>query len=186
MSKFKKLLSLTLAFVLLFSMTACGGSAEPAETAAAEAPAGAEMTYTVSVESMGGMIMDGVDVYIYADDTLSDLKQYGETDENGVVTFTMAESADYAIVLSGLPEGYILDESYKFSGNQATLRIRSELIAGENLSGATLGLGDVMYDFSVLTPSGESVTLSKMLEEKEVVLLNFFFTTCGPCANEFP
>ncbi len=60
MSKFKKLLSLTLAFVLLFSMTACGGSAEPAETAAAEAPAGEEMTYTVSVESMGGMIMDGV------------------------------------------------------------------------------------------------------------------------------
>lgn len=186
MSKFKKLLPLTLAFVLLFSMTACGGSAEPAETAAAEAPAGAEMTYTVSVESMGGMIMDGVDVYIYADDTLADLKQYGETDENGVVTFTMAESADYAIVLSGLPEGYILDESYKFSGNQATLRVASQLIAGENLSGATLGLGDVMYDFSVLTPSGESVTLSKMLEEKEVVLLNFFFTTCGPCANEFP
>ncbi len=186
MSKFKKLLSLTLAFVLLFSMTACGGSAEPAETAAAEAPAGEEMTYTVSVESMGGMIMDGVDVYIYADDTLADLKQYGETDENGVVTFTMAESADYAIVLSGLPEGYILDESYKFSGNQATLRVASQLIAGENLSGATLGLGDVMYDFSVLTPSGESVTLSKMLEEKEVVLLNFFFTTCGPCANEFP
>ena len=186
MNKLKKLLSLTLAFVILFSMTACGGSAEPAETAAAEAPAGAEMTYTVSVESMGGMIMDGVDVYIYADDTLADLKQYGETDENGVVTFTMAESADYAIVLSGLPEGYILDESYKFSGNQATLRVASQLIAGENLSGATLGLGDVMYDFSVLTPSGESVTLSKMLEEKEVVLLNFFFTTCGPCANEFP
>ena len=185
MSKFKKLLSLTLAFVLLFSLAACGGSSEPAETAA-EAPSGAEVNYTVSVESMGGMILPGVDVYIYADSTLSDLKQYGETDENGQVSFTMAESADYAIVLSGMPDGYIVDESYKFSGTNASLRIRSELIAGENLSGATLGLGDVMYDFSILTPSGESVTLSKMLEEKEMVLLNFFFTTCGPCANEFP
>ena len=186
MNKFKKLLSLSLAFVLLFSMTACGGSAEPAETQAAEAATGAEMTYTVSVESMGGMVMEGVDIYIYADETKTDLKQYGETDANGVATFTLAESADYAIELSGLPKGYVVDDFYKFSGNQATLRIRSSLITGENLSGATLGLGDVMYDFSVLTPSGDSVTLSKLLEEKEMVLLNFFFTTCGPCANEFP
>jgi len=188
MNKFKKLLSLTLAFVLLFSMTACGGSSTPAETAAAadEVVSGADVTYTVSVESMGGMIMDGVDVYIYADSTKADLKQYGQTDENGQVSFTMAESAEYAIELRGLPEGYIVEDSYKFSGNQATLRIASKLISGENLAGATLGLGDVMYDFSILTPTGESVTLSKMLEEKEMVLLNFFFTTCGPCANEFP
>ena len=186
MNKFKKMLSLILAFVLLISMTACGGSGNAETEAAGDVASGAEVTYTVSVETMGGMIMDGVDVYIYADSTLTDLKQYGETDENGVATFTMAESADYAIVLSGMPKGYLLEDSYKFSGNKATLRIGSELIAGENLSGATLGLGDVMYDFSVLLPSGESVTLSKMLEEKEMVLLNFFFTTCGPCANEFP
>lgn len=186
MNKFKKMLSLILAFVLLISMTACGGSGNAETEAAGDVASGAEVTYTVSVETMGGMIMDGVDVYIYADSTLTDLKQYGETDENGVATFTMAESADYAIVLSGMPKGYLLEDSYKFSGNKATLRIGSELIAGENLSGATLGLGDVMYDFSVLLPSGESVTLSKLLEEKEMVLLNFFFTTCGPCANEFP
>ena len=186
MNKFKKLLSLTLAFVLLFSLAACGGGNAETEAAEGGSASGAELNYTVSVESMGGMVMSGIDVYIYADSTLSDLKQYGETDENGVVSFTMEESADYAIVLSGMPKGYILDDSYKFSGTTASLRIRSELIGGENLSGATLGLGDVMYDFSVLTTTGETVTLSKMLEEKEMVLLNFFFTTCGPCANEFP
>ena len=186
MNKFKKLLSLTLAFVLLFSLAACGGNGATAETEAAANGSGADVKYTVSVESMGGMVLPGVDVYIYADSTLADLKQYGETDENGEVTFTMPESADYAIVLSGMPEGYIVDESYKFSGYVASLRIRSALISGENLSGATLGLGDVMYDFSVLTASGETVTLSDMLKEKEMVLVNFFFTTCGPCANEFP
>ena len=102
MNKFKKMLSLILAFVLLISMTACGGSGNAETEAAGDAASGAEVTYTVSVETMGGMIMDGVDVYIYADSTLTDLKQYGETDENGVATFTMAESADYAIVLSGM------------------------------------------------------------------------------------
>lgn len=184
MNKFKKLLSLTLAFVLLLSMTACGGSETAAETEAAEA--GANATYTVTVESMGGMIMEGVDVYIYADSTLADLKQYGETDENGEAVFVMPESSDYAIVLSGMPDGYLVEESYAFSGTTANLRIASQLISGENLSGATMALGSVMYDFSVLTPSGETVTLSKMLEEKEMVLLNFWFSTCGPCANEFP
>ena len=185
MNKFKKVLSLTLAFVLLLSLAACGGGG--AETEATQAAAsGAETKYTVSVETMGGMVMPGVDVYIYADSTLADLKQYGETDENGTVSFTMPESSDYAIVLSGMPDGYILDDSYAFSGTNASLRIRSQLITGENLAGATLGLGDVMYDFSVLTASGESVTLSDMLAEKEMVLVNFFYTTCGPCANEFP
>jgi thiol-disulfide isomerase/thioredoxin len=43
-----------------------------------------------------------------------------------------------------------------------------------------------MYDFTIKTASGENVTLSEMLAEKDMVLLNFFFTTCGPCANEFP
>ena len=161
MNKFKKLLSLTLAFVLLLSMTACGGSETAAETEAAEA--GANATYTVTVESMGGMIMEGVDVYIYADSTLADLKQYGETDENGEAVFVMPESSDYAIVLSGMPDGYLVEESYAFSGTTANLRIASQLISGENLSGATMALGSVMYDFSVLTPSGETVTLSKML-----------------------
>ena len=185
MTKFKKLLSLTLAFVLLLSLTACGGGGST-ETEAADVSSSTDVSYTVSVQSMGGMILPGVDVYIYADSTLADLKQYGETDENGQASFTMPESGDYAIVLSGMPDGYMVEESYAFSGTSANIKVESQLIAGENLAGATLGLGDVMYDFSVLTPSGESVTLSKMLEEKEMVLVNFFFTTCGPCANEFP
>ena len=185
MNKFKKLLSLALAFALMLSMAACGGEvAETTEAAGDESAATAN--YTVSVESMGGMVLSGIDVYVYADSTLADLKQYGETDENGEVSFVMPESGDYAIVLSGMPDGYSVEESYTFSGTKAELKVASQLIAGENLSGATLGLGDVMYDFSVLTPSGETVTLSKMLEEKDMVMLNFWFSTCGPCANEFP
>ena len=61
MNKIKKLLSLTLAFALLLSLAACGGG--NAETEATEAAAeGAETSYTVSVETMGGMVMPGVDV----------------------------------------------------------------------------------------------------------------------------
>lgn len=41
-------------------------------------------------------------------------------------------------------------------------------------------------DFTVKTTEGEELTLSKVLEEKEVVVLNIFATWCGPCEIEFP
>ena len=187
MNNIKKLLSLVLAVAMILSMatalTGCGSEETPEETTAGDA---ANRGYSVSVTSMGGMALESVDVYVYADNTLADLVQYGETDADGNVSFQMPESESYAIVISGVPQGYEVADSYSFSGNSANLKLKSSLIRGENLSGATLGLGDIMYDFSVVTPAGETVTLSSMLEEKEVVLLNFFFTTCGPCANEFP
>ena len=188
MNKFKKLLSLILACAMILSMatmmTGCGSEENTAETPANADSA--ETTYTVTVTSMGGMALAGVDVYVYADSTLADLKQYGETDENGAASFSLTESSDYAVVLSGAPEGYELEDSYSFNGSKTTIRLNSSLIKGENLSGAVLGVGDIMYDFSVLAPSGETISLSALLEEKKMVLLNFWFSTCGPCANEFP
>lgn len=183
MNAMKRLFSLLLVMAMMLSMAACAGNEASVET---EAATGETSTYTVSVKTAGGMKMEGVDVYIYADNTLADLKQYGETDAEGVATFSMEKSSDYAIVLSGAPDGYAVDASYAFNGNSAAITLTSSLIQGESLSGATLGLGDIMYDFSVMTAGGENITLSELLAEKDMVLLNFFFTTCGPCANEFP
>ena len=183
MNAMKRMLSLLLVMAMMLSLAACGGGEATVETEAASGETG---TYTVSIKSAGGMKMEGVDVYIYADDTLADLKQYGETDAEGVVNFTMEKSSDYAIVVSGAPKGYAVESSYAFNGNSAAITLTSSLIQGENLSGAILGLGDIMYDFSIKTADGQDVMLSEMLAEKDMVLLNFFFTTCGPCANEFP
>lgn len=178
----KKTVSLLLTLALLLSLGGCGGEAPspaPAETMAAE-------TYTVTVKTAGGMALPGIDVYVYTDDTLSDLKQYGQTDENGQLTLTMGQLDTYAITLSGTAPGYAVEPSYGFTGNQAEITLSSSLIPGESLSGAQLGLGDVMYDFSVITPDGETITLSEMLREKDMVLLNFWYTTCTWCIKEFP
>ena len=177
----KRFTAFFLALSLLFSLAACGNSA-PVETI----PAAADLSYNISVRSAGGMALASVDVYVYADDTLTDLVQYGETDADGNVTLTMPESDSYAIALSGLPKGYTPQNSYTFSGNSADIAVTSSVIAGESLSGAVLKLGDVMYDFTVSTPEGETVTLSEMLEEKDAVLLNFWYTTCSWCVKEFP
>ena len=184
----KKLLSLLLALALVLSMatvlTACGDDEDTGEST--EPSTGSLTNYTVTIHSAGGMALEGIEVYVYADETLSDLKQYGETGEDGSVKLELAEGGDYAIVLESVPAGYQTKAFYSFSGRKADIELTSGLIQGESLSGASLGLGDVMYDFSVMAADGSTVTLSEMLEEKQMVLINFFFTTCGPCANEFP
>ena len=186
MKNLKRVLSLLLAVFMLLSMAACRKPNTTDPTGGTGNNDAAKGSYTVTVQSAGGLPLADVDVYVYADSTLSDLKDYSKTDADGKVSFDLAKNDQYAITLSGAPKGYDVKESYSFSGNTAAITLTSSVIADENLSGATLGLGDVMYDFSVTTPTGETVTLSEMLKEKDMVLLNFWFSTCGPCANEFP
>jgi len=185
MKKSKQFLAMLLVVATMVSLVACGNTQEnPQDTNPTEAPApGAVKPYMVNVQTVGGMAMSELDVYVYSG---SDLVKAGQTDEKGNVTFEMPESSSYSVVLNGVPKGYQVAESYPFTGNTAIIRLNSSLIKDDSLSSATLGLGSVMYDFSVTTPSGETITLSEMLKEKDMVLLNFWFSTCGPCASEFP
>ena len=187
MKKIHRLTALLLAVLLL---AGCAGPAaettEPSATEATAAPEAAKGPYTVSVVTQGGMALPGIDVYVYADGTMTELAASGATDENGAVSLELPKDGSYAIELGGVPAGYAVEESYRFTGNAAEIVLTSSLIEGENLSGATLGVGDVMYDFSVTTPGGETVTLSEMLAEKKMVVLNFWYTTCTYCVAEFP
>lgn len=47
-------------------------------------------------------------------------------------------------------------------------------------------LGGQIDDFTVTTFDGQTVTLSEVLKEKDMVLINIWATWCGPCRNEFP
>ena len=180
MKNLKKWTACAVAVALLLSLAAC---ADPVETPIETIATGEN--YTVTIHSQGGMPLEGIDVYLYADKSLTDLVAFGKTDGRGLVSM-VAPMAEYVITLSGVPAGYSYEDTYAFSGNQAKIVLSSALITEESLSAASLGVGDVMVDFSVALPDGSEWTLSQELAEKDMVLLNFFFTTCGPCANEFP
>lgn len=185
MSRMKKLFAAILTVATVFSMcaglSACKNENDPSGTGTGEAG-----TYTVTVKSEGGLALEGVAVSVYADDSMSDLKGYDETDENGKAEIQLDGSTSYAIALSNYPKGYTAQESYRFDGTSAEIKLSSSLITGESLGDTTLGLGDVMYDFTVTTPDGTKVTLSEMLAEKKMVLLNFWYTSCSWCVTEFP
>ena len=194
----KSILPVLLAMALVLSIAACGYDAPPAtvpsESTAATAlttePATepsteppARQTYDVQVKSAGGMALSEVEVAVYLDNDLMDAAQ---TDADGRVSFELPADPGYHLTLSGLPKGYAVEDRYTFTGNASQITLASALVPDASLSGAILGLGDVMYDFTATLPDGTAVTLSELLAEKQMVMLNFWYSTCGPCANEFP
>ncbi len=158
-------------------------SNESSETSGTE---GQTAEYTVSVKTAGGMAMSEIKVDIYKDNTLADMLDFAKTDESGEVSFSLATGNDYAIVVSGAPKGYAIESSYRFSGTHADIVLTSSLVTDEELSTATLGLGDVMYDFTVTATDGKEIKLSELLRTKDLVVLNFWYTTCSWCLTEFP
>ena len=143
MKKSKQILAVLLAVATILSMVAmlagCDDVANPEETTqpTTVTPGGVK-SYMVNVQSMGGMPMAGLDVYIYSEN-LTNLEKFGQTDANGNITFEMAERSDSAVVLAGAPKGYDVASSYSFSGTTAAIRLSSSLIQ-DNLSSASLAL----------------------------------------------
>ena len=49
-----------------------------------------------------------------------------------------------------------------------------------------LSLGDQMPELTVTTAQGETLALSELLQQKKVIILNFWFADCIWCIREFP
>ena len=191
MKKFKKLLSVVLVLALALSVLAgCGKeTTDPNTTDPTSGPvsSGETASYTVKVKTAGGMPMEKLTVYVFRDEALSDMVDFGETDETGTKTFDLETGVDYYVSVDGAPKGYDVKDYYTFTGNTALVTLTSSVITDQSLSEvSSLRPGDVMYDFEVLLPSGEKFKLSETLKEKELVVLNFWYTTCSWCLKEFP
>ncbi len=183
----KKLFALLLVLCMAVSMLAgCNGSSQPQGNSGQTTDTGSDVSYTVTVKSAGGMVMENVGVSVYTDEAMTNLQNTMNTDEKGVATLTMPQGGQYYISLSGVPKGYRLEKFYSFSGTSANITLQSALVQGENLSETKLELGDVMYDFTVTAPDGTKYTLSEMLKDKKMALINFWYTGCSWCITEFP
>ena len=195
MSNFKRVLALVCALILIVGVFAgckdngstnetnkpTTGNTEPVDNNDSSAK-----TYNVSLTSAGGMPIAGVTMFVYADAALTDLTSFGQTDENGKATITVNEAGTCYLVLNGLPAGYEAEASYEMTSTNMEIKVASHVIADTNIGGVTYELGSVMHDFTVTAADGNTYTLSELLKEKDAVILNFWYTTCTYCVEEFP
>jgi len=186
--KMLKLVAAVLALVLCASclFTGCRNQqADPTGTSGTEAQTG-KVTHTVRVKAADGSALTGIGVYVYTDSTMGELVWFAKTDANGEITFDDVTSDSYVAVLSDVPNGYVAAETYPLTGTETEIVLESSLVSGEDAEHIVVGLGDMMYDFTVTDTDGNEHTLSQMLQQKDAVVLNFWFLECQPCKAEFP
>lgn len=192
MSMFKKILALVCVLSLMLGMLAGCGEKDPAESTGSSEPTGnttvtgQNSNYVVNIRSAGGIALSGVTVLAYADAGLTDMKGYGQSNADGQAVLSLPSGGDYYVTLTSAPDGYQVESSYHLTAAKTDIVLTSQVIADTNISNVTYKLGDIMHDFTVTDTEGNEVTLSKLLEEKEMVLINFWYSTCNPCVSEFP
>ena len=208
MKIFKKMLALVLVLLMcasMLSVIACNSDDESSDTSTntntntntdtSTNSQGAKVDYTINVKSVGGLPLSNVTLAVYEGDNM---KEFGTTDENGQLTIKLNEGGSYVAKIRTAPKGYKYSESgYTLSSAGTPILLSSSLIEGNSFPTTRLELGTVMNDFTVTDAiTNKKVSLSDLFngpdgvtgtaDDKKAVLLNFFFTTCGPCANEVP
>lgn len=145
----------------------------------------AEVTYTVTVRSDKGKAVAGVIVSVYTDGDQP--AATGTTNENGVATMTVLQAQKYTVKLSRIPPGSSCKESYTFSSTTVNINLTAmSVISPTDHSKANYKIGSTMGDFTLTDTDGISYTLSELLKQKDLVILNFWFVNCNPCKAEFP
>ncbi len=161
---------------------------ESVEDSSSEDILPSEYTYKIFVGSVANFGFKNASVRLMNGDTeiTSDT-----TNGLGYVTFDV-EPGTYDVVVDGIPAGYkAVEEGIKtlpLAQTETKVEYMPQgVITGETApAGKVYSLGDVMYDFSIVVDNNTTFTLSEVLKEKDMVLLNFWATWCGPCQAEFP
>ncbi len=148
---------------------------------------GEPVEYKISVRSEGGMPFEKLMLQVYEDAEMTELLWAGETDKEGSASFTAPENKDgYFADIKNMPDGYAVDSE---GGTVILLPGSTEIVLTadikEGVSDVVFKRGSIIRDFAV-TVDGKEYRISKLLEEKKAVVLNFWFLNCGPCRSEFP
>ena len=183
--KFSVLLLILSALLCMSLLSACQDTkpTDPTTTLTTEVP---EAIYTITVKTAGGLVLEDVGYYVYDSVERNEIMSYGSLNEDGVIIFTAPRSNQYILVLKGVPEGYDVKEMYELKSTKLDVVLTASVITEGNATERVYKLGDVITDFTVVDTDGNSHTISEILKTKEAVVLNFWYTNCGPCKQEFP
>ena len=151
--------------------------------------------YRVSIENPTGFGLRDVTVSLFDGETRI---AQASTNVSGYAYFIDSEDepialGNYTVKIDELPAGYTYlnaDATYSTVAlAETTVKIPlapTGVMSGHPVAGSVYKLGDVMYDFTAITSDNSTWTLSEVLKDKQLVVINFWATWCGPCLSEFP
>ena len=182
---------ITLAMLIcsLASMTSCGDKGTQTPPTPTPTPIGPK-EYTVSIKTEYGMPLSAI--YILVHDEASSVPgssvARAQTDRNGNATFELEGSKTYSLMLLDVPKGYLSEEKYYFDAERnADVALSSAPITDESIKDVVeYSVGDIIHDITLTDLNGKSHRISEVLAENDLLVLNFWFTSCGPCREEFP
>lgn len=190
MKKFTKILTVAMACAIAFGAAGCAKSTTYADYINPENPTETPTSekYVVNVRSAGGLSLDNVKVTMKRAD--------GSTYKTGIskdgkIEFSAA-LGEYTLEVdeTSLPEGYYLDGTvYKTNPDEreeVTIKIPSKVIDQTATGSTSYAVGQIIRDFVFTDCYGQQYKLSETLQKKKAVVLNFWYTGCGPCKSEFP
>lgn len=144
-----------------------------------------EVSFTVTIRSDKGSLLSGIIVSVYngGDQPAAT----ATTNSKGVATMTILSAQSYTVTLSNIPDGFIAKNSYTFSSTRVNINLTTlSQITPTDHSKANYKVGSTMGDFTLTDTDGNHYTLSEMLQDNKLIILNFWYVNCGPCKDEFP
>lgn len=147
-------------------------------------PVEGKLDYSVNVKDIAGKPLSDFYVTFYLGDKIVS-EGYTKT---GIFSASL-DPNKYEVFIEGRDGYYLNQESFETDLLATPIEVICEIdpLAGiEAPLDNSYEIGDVMYDFTVVDTDKNKLTLYTLLEEYDVVILNFWFTTCSYCAYEFP
>lgn len=207
MKKFTKIAASLTALVLAFGIVGCNAEKSGDYPDFIHSSEGADVgesseKYTVNIRSAGGMKLNGVRVTAY---NSNNSRIRSGISSDGVINFSL-DLGEYTLVVDEdtLPDGYYLEEGVTYKTNPekreaVDITIKSTVITQAAAADKVYSVGDIANDFVLEdyrtydgTYGDENYTgvknykLSDLLKTKKAVVLNFWYTTCTYCTQEFP
>ncbi len=195
--KLALLITATSIFLSCGVAAACSGdNGSSSSTSIEQSSSEAEnYTYKIRVQSTSGFGFRGVDVLLKSgEESVATLA----TNSRGNAIFEathVAVMGEYTVSLENLPAGWKLereDAVYITSATAKDMVITLAPTGIDAMQGVALpdanfySLGEMMYDFSLTTSTGETFSLYETLQTHDAVMLNFWYDGCSWCQKEFP
>lgn len=165
--------------------TVCGAEKTDSRVVIPRYTIGEEMDFTVTVLRQNGLPYQGSALIR----VLKEGTEVASAETRAAKATFRLPAKDYTLALSDLSRGYFpAEESFVLRPGlcETTVYVSASYVGGEKPADYRYQTGDALYDLDFTSYDGKTYEVSALLKEYKAIFLDFYYTTCGYCNQEFP